>query len=170
MYPGSGATRSLSTLVWVDRQGREEALTAFPADRYFYPRLSANGARVVLGLREGTGRDGLWILDLERGGRTRITESEPTIYFPVWSPDAARVVSADSRGTVNRLISVAADGSGQIDVLLDRGERQFPQSWASDGHAIAMYVTHPETARDIWTFAVNDRRAVPFVTIPGVFV
>jgi serine/threonine-protein kinase len=45
---GSGVTR---TLVWVDRQGREEPVKA-PPRAYVYPRLSPDGTKVALEVRD----------------------------------------------------------------------------------------------------------------------
>ena len=46
-----GAVR---TLVWVDRQGREEPVAA-PPRAYTYPRLSPDGTRVALDVRDQEG-------------------------------------------------------------------------------------------------------------------
>ena len=58
------------TLVWVDRQGREDAIKA-PPRAYFYPRLSPDGTRVALELRDQ--EHDIWIWDLPRETLTRLT-------------------------------------------------------------------------------------------------
>jgi hypothetical protein len=51
----------LSTLVWVDRKGREEPLDAEP-NRYVYPRLSPDGTRVALDVRDEN--QDIWVWDV----------------------------------------------------------------------------------------------------------
>ena len=45
--PGGGLTAATRSLVWVDRQGREEPIAAPPRE-YVMPRLSPDGTRVVV--------------------------------------------------------------------------------------------------------------------------
>jgi hypothetical protein len=49
---GGADVAPLRTLVWVDRQGREAAIRAAPARAYNYPRLSPDGRRVALDIRD----------------------------------------------------------------------------------------------------------------------
>jgi hypothetical protein len=48
-------------LVWVDRSGTEEAVLA-PPRAYFYPRLSPDGTRVALDIRDQ--ETDIWTWDL----------------------------------------------------------------------------------------------------------
>ena len=58
------------TLVWVDREGREEALAAEPRT-YIYPRVSPDGTRLALDVRDQ--EDDIWIWDFGRETLTRLT-------------------------------------------------------------------------------------------------
>jgi hypothetical protein len=75
---GSVAPRSL---VWVDRQGREEPLPA-PPRAYMYPRLAPDGTRVAAVFSNDQEQD-LWVWDIRRGNahatdvRTRIRSYAP---------------------------------------------------------------------------------------------
>ena len=164
---------SVRTLVWVDREGREEPLgDAWQPDQYFYPRFSPDGTRVAVAVSENVGNVGadtdLWVLDLARGSRSRITFGGNNRFFPVWSPDGSRLVFADGPGTPNLLLSAPADGSGQVETLLDREERQFPTSWVSEGNMMALYIDRAgETARDLAVLPMDgDGTPVPFLTTP----
>ena len=55
------AFAQLRSLVWVNRQGREEPLDA-PPRSYASPRLSPDGTRVALDIRDLN--NDIWILDL----------------------------------------------------------------------------------------------------------
>ena len=65
--PGAIATDG-RTLAWVDRRGREEPIPA-PPRTYLYPRLSPDGTRVALDVREQ--ENDIWVWDLVRKGFTR---------------------------------------------------------------------------------------------------
>ena len=64
---GAGAVR---TLVWVDRQGREEPINA-PPRAYFALRLSPDGTRIALDTRDQ--ENDIWVWNLARQTLTRLT-------------------------------------------------------------------------------------------------
>ena len=100
----------IRTLVWVDRNGLEEAIPA-PAMEYVYPRISPDGTRVALDVG-GRNRD-IWVGNLASGVVTKITDGPTEDLMPAWSPDSTRVFFASDReGGTFRVFSVAADGAG----------------------------------------------------------
>ena len=84
------ATSAANTLVWVDRQGREETL-GMPANVYFQPRVSPDGKRVAVAI-EGRGND-IFLWDLARRKLSQVT-TDPASEFPKFSP----VWTRDGRG------------------------------------------------------------------------
>jgi len=103
-------TRRIRTMVWVDREGREEAIAAPPME-YVYPRISPDGTRVALDVA-GANRD-IWVGNLETGVVTKITKGPTEDLMPAWSSDSTRVFFASDReGGRFRVFSVAADGAG----------------------------------------------------------
>jgi serine/threonine protein kinase/dipeptidyl aminopeptidase/acylaminoacyl peptidase len=102
----------IRTLVWVDRNGLEEAIPA-PAMEYVYPRISPDGTRVALDVG-GRNRD-IWVGNLASGVVTKITDGPTEDLMPAWSPDSTRVFFASDReGGAFRVFSVAADGAGAV--------------------------------------------------------
>ena len=89
------AAEAQHALVWVDREGREEPIGA-PPRYYVYPRLSPDGTRIALDVREG--EEDIWIWDLERETLTRLTFSPRSDISPVWSPDGRTVFFASATG------------------------------------------------------------------------
>jgi serine/threonine-protein kinase len=145
--PSSGSGGGM--LVFVDREGREQPAPV-AAGTYSFPRFSPDGARLAYGMAREAGFD-LWVLDLERGARTRITFDVPDPrWFPVWAPEGNRLAfSSDPTGT-NTLNVALVDGSREIDTLRVPQGLKFPTSWSPDGRVLAYYEAHPETLRDIW--------------------
>ena len=92
------------TLMWVDRQGREDAIAA-PPRSYDSPRLAPDGTGVALTVADSVNRD-IWVWAFARGTLTRVTSiarsprsrrGQPTAatsFSTVLIPEASRVCSA----------------------------------------------------------------------------
>src|SRR5262249_28211132 len=91
--PG-GVPLNARTLVWVDRQGKEELIAA-PPRAYEYPRLSPDGTRVVLSSQDQ--EEDLLIWDFPRATLARLTLDPNRDWFPVWTPDGRRIVFSSNR-------------------------------------------------------------------------
>ncbi len=127
---GAGAANAL---VWVDRQGREEPLAA-PPRAYTYPRLSPDGTRIALHVRDE--QNDIWIWDLARETLTRLTFDPGADRVPIWAPDGGRVAFSSQRdGSQGSLFWQAADGTGTAEPLTDNPTtgQHFPTAFAPDG-------------------------------------
>ena len=121
---GAGAAPA-RTLVWVDRQGHEEAIKAAPARAYVTPRLSPDGTRVALDIRDQ--ENDIWVWDFARETLTRVTSDPGLDRAPVWMPDGRRVVfSSQAGGAVATLFWQAADGTGAAERLTQSREHSAP--------------------------------------------
>jgi eukaryotic-like serine/threonine-protein kinase len=111
------AAAQYRTLVWVDRQGREASIKA-PPRAYNHPRLSPDGTRVALDIRDQ--EHDIWIWDLAREMLTRLTVGPAWDLDPVWTPDGRSVIFSSggpSAFGVRNLFRRAADGTGTVDQL-----------------------------------------------------
>jgi len=158
VFAPTGGTAA-ATLVRVDRDGRSAPLIDEPAD-YWYPRVAPDGRRVAVGIGSE-----IWVIDLERLTRTRLTFGQTSRVFPfAWMRDGARVTFASPD---NGIYSTGSDGSGQPELQLNGEYPQWPTSWSPDGQTLAFYVNHPETARDLWMLpSDDDRSTAPFLVTP----
>lgn len=145
--PGGAATAPAAqprSLVWVNRQGREEPIKA-PARPYAVVRLSPDGTRVALDLRDQT--SDIWTLDLGRQTLTPLNLDSGVDMSPVWTPDGRRIIWASSRGGGNpNVYWQAADGTGAAARLTTHLNAQFPTSVSPDGTLLAFFGT--QTAMD----------------------
>src|SRR5262249_20234503 len=101
--PVAGATPV--TMVWVDRQGREEPLGA-PPGPFNFPRLSPDGNRVAVS-------DGLdiFIWDLDRPKKLNQLTLDPAgDFFPAWMADNKHVVFYSNRES-GAIFRQSADGT-----------------------------------------------------------
>lgn len=131
--PGGTATPE-STLVWVDRRGKEEPLPA-PARQYFFASLSPDGSRVAVQIGGPAGD--IWVYDLARQTLTRMTTGGGS-RRTVWSPDSKRVAYGSLQGSVGNIYWAYPDGSGQ-EHLTRSQSMQMPSSFSPDGRLLAFH-------------------------------
>jgi serine/threonine-protein kinase len=162
------------TLVWVDRQGREEPIKA-PPRRYFYPRLSPDGTRVAVEARDE--ENDIWIWDLSRQTLTRAT-FEPTFeQYGVWTPDGKSLIFGSSRlggpSAPRNLLRRPSDGTGTSELLWEGSVAQFPSAVTPDGTSLIFRAEVPPSkpgappGTDLLLLPLTgDRRARPLVQTP----
>jgi eukaryotic-like serine/threonine-protein kinase len=126
------------TFVWVNRQGRDEPLSA-PARPYSYPRLSPDGTQIAVDVRDQD--SDIWVWSVTRETLTRLTFDPRQDRFPLWSPDGRRIAFSSQRdGSQGNPFWQAADGTGQAERLAEQRNRQvFPTSFSPDGMKMLVY-------------------------------
>jgi Tol biopolymer transport system component/predicted Ser/Thr protein kinase len=159
VYQPARVTRR--TLVWVDRHGNPTPVSREQGE-YINPSLSPDGRRVVF-LSFTSPEQGIWVYDLNRGSRTRVTKGSSSA--PIWSADGKQISFASRTSGTWNLSSRSADGSGETETLLDRERSQFPMTWSPDGQTLAYYDYGLTTGRDIWMQSVGEE-PVPFLVTP----
>jgi eukaryotic-like serine/threonine-protein kinase len=152
------------TLVWVDRQGREDPLKA-PPRLYLYPRLSPDGTRVALDTRDE--ESDIWIWDLARETLTRFTFDPAADTHPVWTPDGQRVVFRSVRAGPGNLFWQAADGTGTVERLTESPTNQMASAISPDGTRLVLREEHTTTGEDLMVLALEAERR-PRLSLPGV--
>ena len=165
---GGPGTAPARTLAWVDRQGREEAIKAAPARPYLYPRLSPDGTRVALEIRDQ--ENDVWVWSLARETLTRITSDPGIDQAPVWMPDGLRLVFTSARdGGVGSLYWQAADGTGSAERLTESPNYQRPSAVLPDGIRVLLWEAGAKTATDVMMLTLEkDRRVHPLIQGPVV--
>jgi serine/threonine-protein kinase len=126
--PGTGAGGR--TLVWVGRDGREEALALEPRF-YSAPRVSPDGQRVAV-----SAANDIWIYDVRRGTTTRLTFDPANDVETLWSPDGQRVVFSSNRDKSFDLYWTRADGTGTPERLTTGASHEYPHAWGNGGRAL----------------------------------
>ena len=131
--PGSAVGAQIN-LVWVDRSGEIELVGAEPRD-YQWARVSPDGARLAVQVQGLDGVGDVWIYDVFRDTLTRLTFDEANDGRPLWTPDGSRVVFQSSRDG-GGLFWRAADGTGDVEQLLESSDFPRPYDWSADGRLV----------------------------------
>ncbi len=110
-----------------------------PPTTQYSPRVSPDGTLLAVEIEEvSTSSMDIWLWDLDRGIRTRLSFDTGVDRTPIWSPDGREVAfysnRADGRGIYARL----ADGTGSARLVVATPEgRIFPADWSPDGRFIS---------------------------------
>ena len=127
--PAAAAAQAQRTLVWVDRQGREEPIPA-PPRAYAYPRLSPDGTQLALDIRDQ--ENDIWLWNIARGTLSRFTFERVIDRAPMWSADGRRILFESDHAGAGNLFWQSADGTGKPEQLAE-GNLLFPSGVSPDG-------------------------------------
>jgi eukaryotic-like serine/threonine-protein kinase len=166
-----GAAGGGSQLVWYDASGKPgEPVLPEPAG-YSQPSLSPDARKLAFAL-ETNGIGDIWVVDIARHTKTRLTFGPQYSSFPIWWPDGKSIVFGyGSSATGNSLYRQNADGTGGKEKLLETPDSNvIPLSVSPDGRYIA-YVRRelqPGASLDIWALPMfpdksGDRKPFPVV-------
>jgi Tol biopolymer transport system component len=151
VYLAGDAVSVARALVWVDRHGGETRILA-PPRAYFDARVSPDGRRMALGVRDAA--VGVWLGAFD-GTLTPLSSDPSSSELPVWTPDSLRVVY--SSGTPSTLFWRAANGTGPAERLLDSPTEMIANSFSRDGTRLVVEQTHPTTGSDLYLLSLTDR-------------
>lgn len=110
-------------LAWRDRAGKRLETMGEPMDAGLGFRLSPDASRVVY----ASGEADVWMLDLARGLRTRISLS--TAAMPRWSQGGKQLYHTNPKGIYRK----ASDGLGEEELVVQGGVDDVVQSVSPDG-------------------------------------
>ncbi len=144
-------TASQAHLTWFDRSGVARGGVDQPDGIPRVPRVAPDGRRVVVVGDTGQSVN-LWLLNGER--MSRLTFGAYIDFYPVWSPDGARIVFDSNRSGAYDLYQTPANGAvGDAQPLLRSGQVKipgFPTSWSPDGRFLLYTSSTPQTGDDLW--------------------
>ena len=152
-------------IVLINRQGKQTLLTSEKGSYRYRPHLSPDGERLAFSYNPGPGTSDIWIQDLRRDTRIRLTTDGSNIH-PIWTPDSSRVTFASFKFGSFNLYWKPADLSAEAVPLLTREYGQFPLSWSPDGRFLAFVEENPDSGDDIWVLYRDVAEPDPVVVTP----
>jgi Tol biopolymer transport system component len=161
---GSGRTADLQ-LVWMDRSGKQIGTISDKFTNLQWAVMSPQGDRIALQI--DAGENDIWVLDLARGVRTRLTFGPIANTFPVWSPDGKWIAYTSARNGHFNLFRKHSDGSGAEELLLNNELQQtIADNWSRDGKYL-IYSQRSSGAWQIWALPLEGDRKPSLVVARG---
>lgn len=143
--------RALLDLVWIDRTGRRLDAIAAP-DHYYQHSLSPDDTRVAVGVQDPASGGDIWLIDLARGTRSRLTRHPASEAFPTWSPDGQQLLFMSNREGPENLYRTRATGVGdEVPVFRSDAAHKHPQQWSADGRHVIF-----DSINDIWALPLEE--------------
>jgi Tol biopolymer transport system component len=127
-----------SSFVWVDRQGRV-APTSAPERGFRQPRLSPDGQRLLVDIRDARSRD-IWIYDFRRSLLSGLTRTQGET--PVWSPDGSSIAWVRTADGKFHVQLKRTDESEAEQRIWSTDDHTHVNAWAPDGRSLLLNVTH----------------------------
>jgi serine/threonine protein kinase len=157
-------------LTWLDMSGRPLSTVGERTEAYAL-RMSPDNRRASVIV--GDPNNDIWIYELERGVRTRLTTDAQVIMSPVWSRDSSQVlfVTGESlqKADVDYVMgTLPANGAGERRVIYKSPVRIEPTDWSPDGRYV-LVDKGTIGATDIWVVPIaSPDKGFPLVASPAL--
>ena len=117
-----------SQLVWVDREGREEPLPAEPRP-YFLPKISPDGQRIVVEVREPNDID-IWVYNIVSATLEPLAVEPQRENYPLWTTDGQHIIFTSQRDGLSGLFKKSSYGTGQAELLSQTNGGRHGLGWS----------------------------------------
>jgi serine/threonine-protein kinase len=150
---------------WRFFDGRSEPVEEFPVGSVIHVALSPDAKKIAAAISGATTYD-IWVFDLERKNRTRLTfEGDNT--DPHWTPDGKSVLYSSVRDGLGMAFMKSADGTGDEQLLWKvDGVTVGAEGVSKDGRTILLNY-HGENKADLYTLSLDDPSAEPQPLLNG---
>ena len=140
-------------LTWLDGNGRVVGRVGEKSEAYAL-EISPDGRRAAVVF--GDPANDIYVYELDRGIRTRLTNGLVVVPAPIWSADGSEILfSSQAKAGTFTLMATPADGSGTRRELYSSVERVEPSSWSKDGRYV-LFARGNIGATELWVLPVGD--------------
>jgi Tol biopolymer transport system component len=164
-----GTTGGLEQLIWRDRKGVKLGSVGQPQRRVRAPSLSPDGSRIVAQGWDDSPQLDIWIHDVTRGSKTRLTSHPATETTAAWTPQGNLITFTSLRDGTADIFIQAADGSDEPKALVATPHNDFGSDWSDDGKYL-IYTTCSRGQCDLWYLkrkdGYQDFEPSPFIQSP----
>ena len=142
-----GGTQQLG---WRDSTGKKLGLVGQPQNYLRYPLLSPGTKRVAVTGQDGEGYD-VWIHDLTRPIKTRLTFDPGWDGYPRWSPSGDEITFVSDRNPTRTfdIFKRPADGTGEAELLVGSPGNDFTGNWSVDEKHFVFSRRHSQSGYDL---------------------
>jgi Tol biopolymer transport system component len=166
LYEPEGAGSGNQLLQRFNRSGAVIATLGGRMD-YLNLQLSPDGRRVALEAQE-VPRGDLWIHDLERNSRIRLTFDPADEVNPVWDNTGSWIHYGSNRQDRYKVYRKRADGSGQEQLVIEMEKETWPMDVTADGRYLLFGVgeNSVRSNSDLWILPLTEgaQKPIPFRT------
>jgi Tol biopolymer transport system component/tRNA A-37 threonylcarbamoyl transferase component Bud32 len=142
-YAPAGRTFDHASLLWLSRDGELSDLDPTAKITLGFD-VSPDGEHVVMSMiDDATGTADLWLLEIARDLRTRLTFAGEVEMWPLWSPDGLWIAYSGDGERRSQVYRQLVSGMGGPEKLTDSPHDIYPSSWSRDGRYIAC--THADS-------------------------
>ncbi len=136
-----------------------------------YPDFSPDHKRVaVWAFEEATDDDwmvDIWIHEVDRPTKSRLTIHPRTDLFPRWTPDGRSVSFSSDRGEHHRdLYLRAVDSSRPAELLWGDELSMYLTDWSGDGRRALVWAHSREAQQDLWLLDRDENEIKPLLATP----
>lgn len=161
-----------------DNPGAAQQVSMLRLASAYTPSISPDGREIVFA-SDFAGQDDLWLLDLESGLTTQLTQGTSIDRDPDWSPDGRRVVFTSDRDSLGLTEIYTFDflqpgqeantetDSGIITRLTNNPGSSYAPRWSPDGSRIA-YVNDRSGFGVVYTMAADGQRPTIITPSTGI--
>ncbi len=106
-----------------------------------------------------------------RGVLSRFTSDVADDVYPIWSPDAGRIIFSSNRKGIMDLYQKSATTGGTEELLLSTVQSKLATDWSRDGRFMLFQSQDPKRGSDIWALPLdeNGKPATPFPVVQTNF-
>ena len=127
-------------------------------------RLSPDGRLIAFEeVDRETGTRDIWVDDLVRRSRVRLTQHAGDDTAPMWSPDSRTVYFLSSRQGRPALFGVSASGGQRESRLFDFAGQVVPYEITPDGRSVVFQQLDQQGGWDIWQCSLDGASPTPLV-------
>ena len=159
---------NLTELRIFERSGKM-AGTVGESAGYVGPTLSPDGTRLAVGRYEPTvpARD-IWVFDLARGTRLRLTLDPGDDLAPRWSSDGRWLMFSSDRHGVRDIYKRLASGEGADELVFESPISKSVNAWSPDGRFVVYDTGGLGSTADLHVLPLTgDRRPIVWASQPG---
>jgi dipeptidyl aminopeptidase/acylaminoacyl peptidase len=151
----------------VDKGAEPVQRTSDPKFEETFPQWSPDGNTIATRLENPLfGSFDIWLLDLSRGTRSRLTSEPALTGGHIWSPDGTRIVYSSARNGTWDLYQKATNGKAPEELLFRSEDNKFVTDWSPDGRFITYHSVSPqeEGGSTLWVLPMfGDRQPTRFI-------